>query len=489
MARTGSMRRTVGGATGGFFGRESTRDSCRPPRCALGREAHEERGDVGLVPPPTPSQKAGGGHEASEGGYPRTSVGAHTMENHGKGSGNQDSHINSASISGTKSLIGVFDGHGHDGGLVSDFACAQIARSLFSHKELHTNPASAIEGAFFETQQKIEQVTSRAGHQFDATHSGTTAIAAYRHRNRLFIANVGDSRAVLGYSQSGRSSSSEGLVALELSSDQRPDREDERRRILAIEGAAVHQSAVQVRQSFGAPPRLMRVGPDRVWDRAGRCGLCVTRSLGDLGMRPFVIPVPEVSERELGPGDKLVILGSDGVWDRVGSQEAVDIAARHRDPNIAAREIANVARQRWHAQTQGQMSDDITAVVMHIEYESPPPTRASSASVGGILALSATAGSGFGRRGRPGRDDGPRRESEPPTLSRESPTERRRLDGTSGRLIGATATPTRQEGPLHAEHAASRGAGGGDRLPPMATGSSGGVGARPGAGRRLRRPA
>ncbi len=33
---------------------------------------------------------------------------------------------------------------------------------------------------------------------------------------------------------------------------------------------------------FG-PPVLVRVGPERVWDKTGRCGLCVTRSLGAEG--------------------------------------------------------------------------------------------------------------------------------------------------------------------------------------------------------------
>ena len=33
--------------------------------------------------------------------------------------------------------------------------------------------------------------------------------------------------------------------------------------------------------------------------------------------------------------------------------QAVDIAAKHTDPNAAAREIASIARQRWHAETQG----------------------------------------------------------------------------------------------------------------------------------------
>merc|ERR1719468_1375283 len=62
------------------------------------------------------------------------------------------------------------------------------------------------------------------------------------------------------------------------------------------------------------------------------------------------------------------------------SQEAVEIAVRHKEATAAAREITGVARQRWMAETQGQLSDDITAVVCHLDsYDtSPPPTRASS---------------------------------------------------------------------------------------------------------------
>jgi len=92
-------------------------------------------------------------------------------------------------------------------------------------------------------------------------------------------------------------------------------------------------------------------------------------------------------ERKLDANDKLLVLGSDGIWDQVSSAEAVAIASRHKDPKKAAREIAGVARQRWEDNTQGQLSDDITAVVVRLE--SPlverarhlPGTRAASAGV------------------------------------------------------------------------------------------------------------
>lgn len=327
--------------------------------------------DASVVPPDSPvghgRAQQGGSSPSTSGGdggnsYPRSHFGSHTLTNYGKGGENQDMFVTSTNATGSKTLVGVFDGHGEHGRKVSEFSRNMIAKVLFSHKELQTNPKGALEAAFTETQRLIER-----SHSFDAFHSGTTAIAVYQHRDRIWTANVGDSRAVLGCCGDGSGGQSEGSwLAVELSSDQKPHREDERRRILA-EGGNVHQSAIPIRQGNG-PARLVRVGPERVWDRAGRCGLCVTRSLGDLGMRPFVVAYPEIFERRLAPNDKLLILGSDGIWDRIGSQEAVDIAVRHRDPAAAARELAAVARKRWHTETQGQLSDDITAVVVRLDH-------------------------------------------------------------------------------------------------------------------------
>lgn len=341
------------------------------------------------APPPTPSP-----HRPPQGASlgPRATVGATTITNVGKGGENQDTFINSAS--GSKCLVGVLDGHGKLGHHCSEFAKTTLTRHLFGHKDLHFDPASALRSAFKDTQRAIER-----HHQVEAQYSGTTAVAAYQHRDRLFVANVGDSRAVLGRCDTAALKDGEteprgrpsAMRAVELSSDQKPSRADERRRITE-QGGVVQQSVFPVQQ------RLVRMGPERVWDSTGRCGLCVSRSLGDLCMRPYVTAHPEVSERQLDSKDRLLVIGSDGVWDHMKSQEAVDIAARCSDPQAAAREIAGVARQRWHSETGGQFSDDITAVVVHLDARSDSDNRscASRGSTAHGDPMRSTASDGFG---------------------------------------------------------------------------------------------
>lgn len=353
----------------------------------FGAHPHQRKwADLALpIPPRTPAsgvRPGTGGLDAEERGAPistpswkgpTSAAGAFSIPNVGKGGENQDTFVASANMNGSKHLVGVFDGHGEQGRRISEFVRLCLARELFGHKELHTNPVVALESAYQETQRQIER-----NHSMEASYSGTTALAAYRHRDHLFVANVGDSRAVLGRCMSAEGDESKGLnddkglnrvalKAVELSSDQKPCREDERRRILSMDGGAVHPSTM-VRGMGGTQARVVRLGPERVWDRAGRCGLGVSRSLGDLNMRPYVIAQPEVCERLLDNRDMVLILASDGVWDRVGSQEAVDIAAKHDDPGTAAREITGVARKRWHAETRGQLSDDITAVVVRLDH-------------------------------------------------------------------------------------------------------------------------
>lgn len=285
-------------------------------------------------------------------------MGAYSLQSFGKGTNeNQDCFV--ASGNGSKFLAGVFDGHGEKGKRISEFAKSALSKSLFSHKDLHNNPCMALESAFRDTQHQIERT-----HGPDAAESGTTAVACYQHKDRLLVANVGDSRAVLGRCDTARKG---GLKAVELTSDHKPSRPDEKKRILDS-GGKVDQLCFPV-WNAGGGVRLMRGGPERVMDSSGFGGLAMSRSLGDLSLRPYVSSQPEVFERKLDNKDRCLVLATDGVWDQMSNQEAIDIASRVNDPAHAAREITNQARRRWQSETEGLLSDDITAVVVRLEHD------------------------------------------------------------------------------------------------------------------------
>lgn len=324
--------------------------------------------DLPDVPPPPSTPGSNQPTPTSSLQGPRPSVGAATLANIGKGtSENQDAYVVSVNDSGTKCFVAVFDGHGEHGHHISGFAKRALPSSFFSHDALHDEPKMALEDAYDATQHQIE-----CEYHKEAAYSGTTAVAVYQHRNRLLVANVGDSRAVLGVRCGGHTALRTNkpvpgpMRAVELSRDHKPSRPDEKTRITA-EGGIVAQGAIPVQTGDGI--RMVKVGPERIMDKKGMGGLAVSRAFGDLNLRPYVSSKPEVVDRRLGPNDKVIILGSDGVWDHVSSQEAVDIAGRVPNPGMAARMIADVARKRWRAETQGCLSDDITAVVVNLEHE------------------------------------------------------------------------------------------------------------------------
>jgi len=54
--------------------------------------------------------------------------------------------------------------------------------------------------------------------------------------------------------------------------------------------------------------------------------LAVSRAIGDHCLRPYVIPEPELLMVERSPEDEVLVMASDGLWDVMNNQEAVDMA-------------------------------------------------------------------------------------------------------------------------------------------------------------------
>lgn len=139
-------------------------------------------------------------------------------------------------------------------------------------------------------------------------NSGSTCVSVVIVGNKVYCANVGDSRAIL----ISESNDEPGFTCKALSRDHKPDDEREAKRILENDGR------IDTFKDHNGGP----IGPQRVWLKNDDIpGLAMTRSFGDaVSMLAGVTAEPEVLECELTPLDKVMIIASDGVWEFISNE-------------------------------------------------------------------------------------------------------------------------------------------------------------------------
>eukprot|EP00931_Biecheleriopsis_adriatica_P064463 TRINITY_DN39239_c0_g1_i1.p1 TRINITY_DN39239_c0_g1~~TRINITY_DN39239_c0_g1_i1.p1 ORF type:complete len:377 (+),score=93.52 TRINITY_DN39239_c0_g1_i1:86-1216(+) len=250
---------------------------------------------------------------------------------------------------GSSSLFGVFDGHGPYGHDLSYFVqetlpCQFLQASSFSSGQA----AKALGDAFPETHRLA--LESQAAGRFDCTLSGTTATIAFLDGDMLHLAHVGDSRAVLARKVEGEARECR-FASEDLTNDHKPTCEAEKQRVLAAGGQVL-------RLEGDIPHRVFLKG--KLYP-----GLAMTRSIGDtVGSTAGISCEAEVRSLPRQPDWQFMLLCSDGIWEFVSSQEAVDIVSRYPASKAqeAAEALASEAWGRW-IQEEGNVVDDITVVL------------------------------------------------------------------------------------------------------------------------------
>lgn len=268
-------------------------------------------------------------------------------------------------------LFSVFDGHGQFGTECSEFAKDTLALTLGCDPDLTKDPAKSFEKAF--------EVTNLLLHSsnVDDSMSGTTAVSVLVYGDKLFVANVGDSRAVMGIWNKER----ECVVAEDLSCDQTPFRKDECERVKKC-GARV-LSVDQVEglkdpevQSWGKEEEDEEGDPPRLWvEHALYPGTAFTRSVGDMMAEGIgVVAVPEVKEVKITDDCLFFVVASDGVFEFLSSQTVVNMVASFKDPRDACAAIAAESYKIWLEHEN--RTDDITIIIVHVkdmnEPDAPP---------------------------------------------------------------------------------------------------------------------
>jgi len=262
-------------------------------------------------------------------------------------------------------FFAVYDGHGGS-------SCAEYAR-MNLHNNIATcsafqegNIEKAIEEGFLKTEREFAEEGGDPG-------CGTTACVIVIHEGILYTGNVGDSKAVMCRKDK----------SIPLSVPHTLRVPSERDRV----GKA---GAVTIGDRLAHPvwnPKLINIG--------------VTRALGDqyfkdetftLGKPSGLIATPEVTKLPLTSADKFVILATDGFWDQLSPQEAVDYVrgGEESSPHAICKKLTDLVKKK----SVLSWEDNATVILVKLTGDQtnahPASIKASTSNLGKSVSESDT---------------------------------------------------------------------------------------------------
>jgi serine/threonine protein phosphatase PrpC len=251
------------------------------------------------------------------------------------------------------SLYGVFDGHGQKGHDVSNFVKENMPKLVIRDQRFKTDDMMPMLADIYKRTQSMITTCDRMK-KLNAQLSGTTCtFVIHDHsKNKLTVSHVADSTCVMGTFENESKSKLKGEP---LTKDHKPNDPKEKKRIEANGGRVVFDGYAN----------------HRIYAQKGRYpGLNMSRCLGDLlGHQDAGCSAePDVSERVISPLDHILLLCSDGVWEFITAQEAVEIVGQYPQAKAAdaANQLAKEAWDRWIREEGGAVVDDITVVLVYL---------------------------------------------------------------------------------------------------------------------------
>lgn len=276
-------------------------------------------------------------------------------------------------------FVGIYDGHG------GPEAARFVNDRLFDNIKKFTSEscgisADVITRAFLETEEEfLSLVRSQWLNKPQIASAGSCCLVGIICSGLLYIANAGDSRVVLGRMENDV----KVVKAVQLSSEHNASMEFVREELRAL-----HPDDPQI-----------VVLKHKVWRVKGI--IQISRSIGDAYLKkaefnrepllpkfrlpepfhkPILLAEPTVSVQRLYPEDQFLIFASDGLWEHLSNQEAVDIV--HNCPrNGVARKLVKAALHEAAKKREMRYSDlkkidrgvrrhfhdDITVIILFLD--------------------------------------------------------------------------------------------------------------------------
>ncbi|CAN4079745.1 unnamed protein product [Withania somnifera] len=290
--------------------------------------------------------------------------------------------------------VGVYDGHG--GPQASRF----IKNNLFPQlQKLASEEGGLSEDVIRKAFDAIEEgflclVKESWLDQPKIASVGSCCLVGAISKDKLYVANLGDSRAVLGRRVvAGQMDDSAVVVAERLSIDHNVGVEEVRKEVEALHPDDSH----------------VVVNTRGIWRIKGI--IQVSRSIGDVYLkkpefsrdplfiqygypiplkRPVISAEPSILIRKMTPEDLFLIFASDGLWEQLSDEEAVDIVLKNPRTGIAKRlvraaldgaaekkEMRYEDLKRLEKGQRRHIHDDITVIVIYLDC----PKRSTNAGL------------------------------------------------------------------------------------------------------------
>jgi len=241
-------------------------------------------------------------------------------------------------------LIGICDGHGKHGKLISKYIVNLLPKLISSTSE------NEIVNSYL---QMNKHIISENNKKFDCSLSGVSCISLIISLEKIISINLGDSKAILARQENGL------YNYVNLNRQHKPTESDEKERILENNG------------DIGYLNENNRDKKIIFLKNSDIPGLAISRSFGDIIAHSVgVISEPEVKSFYFNGKERFVILASNEYWEIIDAEDSVKIVKEFYENDMdaigALNQIANELLKKCEKQ-KISINEDITIIIVFFE--------------------------------------------------------------------------------------------------------------------------
>lgn len=248
--------------------------------------------------------------------------------------------LNNSEKFGLISFFAVFDGHG--GPSCADYLSENMHRVLARHLSSDYSIKDSIKNTF----AYIENSFISLATQKNYNNSGSCALSLITEKKYLYVANVGDSRALLGINN--------GKSVIQITQDHKPSMESEKIRIEKAGGVIIP----------GNRANVSRVLPGRL--SVSRTFGDITAKLKQLGGNPNVlISTPDIYRIKYKKNFDYVLLASDGIFDVLSNEQVNQVISQALSgPGTLSERLTLAGNNVIDLSLQYGSSDNVTCIIV-----------------------------------------------------------------------------------------------------------------------------